>query len=109
RIGFDEPLAHHIEAGADVLLMPSLYEPCGLNPMFRLQYGAIPVVRAVGGLKDTVQQCNVDANSGTGFLFEPYTPEALLAAVDECLAVYRNRPSLSDLHSPEMRMDVCRD
>jgi starch synthase len=105
RIGFDEPLAHHIEAGADIFLMPSLYEPCGLNQMFSLKYGTIPVVRAVGGLKDTVQQCNVGANSGTGFLFEPYTPDALLAAVDECLAVYRNRPAWSALQRRAMAMD----
>ena len=56
RIGFDEPLAHQIEAGADIFLMPSLYEPCGLNQMFSLKYGTIPIVRAVGGLKDTVQR-----------------------------------------------------
>lgn len=105
RIGFDEPLAHHIEAGADIFLMPSLYEPCGLNQMFSLKYGTIPVVRAVGGLKDTVQQCNVGANSGTGFLFEPYTSDAMLAAVDECLAVYRNRPAWSALQRRAMGMD----
>jgi len=105
RIGFDNPLAHQIEAGADIFLMPSLYEPCGLNQMFSLKYGTIPVVRAVGGLKDSVQQCNVAASSGTGFLFAPYTPQALLAAVDECLMVYRNRPAWNALQRRAMGMD----
>ena len=105
RIGFDNPLAHQIEAGADIFLMPSLYEPCGLNQMFSLKYGTIPVVRAVGGLQDTVQQCNVSARSGTGFLFGPYTADALLAAVDECLLVYRNRPAWSALQRRAMAMD----
>ena len=105
RIGFDNPLAHQIEAGADIFLMPSLYEPCGLNQMFSLKYGTIPVVRAVGGLKDTVQQCDVAASSGTGFLFAAYTAQALLAAVDECLTVYRNRPAWSALQRRAMGMD----
>ncbi|HEX7232175.1 MAG TPA: glycogen synthase GlgA [Candidatus Binatia bacterium] len=105
RIGFDNPLAHQIEAGADIFLMPSLYEPCGLNQMFSLKYGTIPVVRAVGGLKDTVQQCNVAASSGTGFLFGPYTSQALLAAVDECLMVYRNRTAWNALQRRAMEMD----
>jgi starch synthase len=105
RIGFDDPLAHQIEAGADIFLMPSLYEPCGLNQMFSLKYGTIPVVRAVGGLKDTVQQCHVSAESGTGFLFEPYTPEALLSTLDECLAVYQNRPAWRALQRRAMAMD----
>ncbi len=105
RIGFDNPLAHQIEAGADIFLMPSLYEPCGLNQMFSLKYGTIPVVRAVGGLKDTVQQCNVAASAGTGFLFAPYTSQALLAAMDECLMVYRNRPAWNALQRRAMEMD----
>ena len=62
RIGFDEALAHQIEAGADIFLMPSLYEPCGLNQMFSLKYGTIPIVRAIGGLKDTVE--DYDAEPG---------------------------------------------
>ena len=92
RIGFDEPLAHQIEAGADLFLMPSLYEPCGLNQMFSLKYGTIPIVRAVGGLKDTVQRLRCRApETGTGFVFEPYTAPALLDAVDQSLAVFHNK------------------
>ena len=105
RIGFDEPLAHQIEAGADIFLMPSLYEPCGLSQMFSLKYGTIPVVRAIGGLKDTVQPCNIEKDSGTGFVFEDYTPPALLAALDQCLAVYRNEPAWAALQRRAMSMD----
>ena len=69
RIGFDEPLAHQIEAGADLFLMPSLYEPCGLNQMFSLKYGTIPIVRAVGGLKDTVQHYDARRRNRHGLCF----------------------------------------
>jgi starch synthase len=109
RFGFDEPLAHQIEAGADLFLMPSLYEPCGLNQMFSLKYGTIPVVRAVGGLKDTVQQCDVDAQSGTGFVFEAYEPQALLAAIDQSLTVFQNKPSWTALQRRAMAMDFSWD
>src|SRR5207247_820082 len=69
RIGFDEGLAHLIEGGADMFLMPSRYEPCGLNQMYSLRYGTVPIVRAVGGLADTVQE------GVTGFVFADYLPE----------------------------------
>lgn len=105
RIGFDDPLAHQIEAGADIFLMPSLYEPCGLNQMFSLKYGTIPIVHAVGGLKDTVQQCNVGAALGTGFVFELYTSKHLLEAIDECVSVYRNKPAWIALQRRAMAMD----
>src|SRR5919112_6101130 len=68
RIGFDETLAHQIEAGADIFLMPSHYEPCGLNQMFSLKYGTIPIVRSVGGLRDTVVDCSPEKATGTGFV-----------------------------------------
>lgn len=105
RIGFDEPLAHHIEAGADLFLMPSLYEPCGLNQMFSLKYGTIPIVRAVGGLKDTVQQCDTEAETGTGFVFEPYEAQALLAAMDRGLEVFHNQKAWTALQRRAMAMD----
>jgi starch synthase len=105
RIGFDEPLAHQIEAGADLFLMPSLYEPCGLNQMFSLKYGTIPIVRAVGGLKDTVQQCDTDAETGTGFVFEPYEAQALLDAIDRSLQVFHNENGWTALRRRAMAMD----
>lgn len=109
RIGFDEPLAHQIEAGADLFLMPSLYEPCGLNQMFSLKYGTIPIVRAVGGLKDTVERCDVDAGTGTGFVFEPYDGQALLGAIDQSLKVFRDKKAWTALQRRAMAKDFSWD
>ena len=86
--GFNEPLAHLIEAGADIFLMPSLYEPCGLNQMYSMRYGTVPVVRATGGLDDTVEHWNPRAGAGTGFKFEPYTAQALADALREAVFWY---------------------
>ena len=86
--GMDEALAHQIEAGADIFLMPSRYEPCGLNQMYSQRYGTVPVVRRTGGLMDTVQP--VHGRRGTGFLFDAATPAALLEAVHEAVSAYRN-------------------
>jgi starch synthase len=94
-IGFHEGLAHRIEAGADLYLMPSLYEPSGLNQLYSMRYGTPPVVRATGGLADTVVDTN-DASladgTATGFRFTPYTPDALRDTVQRALALYRHRP-----------------
>ena len=89
RIGFDDGLAHRIEAGSDIFLMPSLYEPCGLNQMISLKYGTVPVVRATGGLDDTVKPWAARGGKGNGFKFEPYTPEALVLAIGAALAAYK--------------------
>jgi len=105
RVGFDEVLAHQIEAGADVFLMPSLYEPCGLNQMFSLKYGTIPVVRAVGGLKDTVEDFDLERGTGTGFVFGPYEPEALWAAVERALQAYGDKKAWTALRRRAMSMD----
>jgi starch synthase len=86
--GFNEPLAHKIEAGADIFLMPSLYEPCGLNQMYSMRYGTVPVVRATGGLDDTVQDFDRMHKTGTGFKFERYTASAMLEKIDEALYCY---------------------
>src|SRR5262249_37304324 len=91
RIGFDEALAHRIEAGADVFLMPSRFEPCGLNQLYSLRYGTVPVVHATGGLDDTVVEFDPGTGVGTGFKFTPFTPEALLAALRRALAT-RSEP-----------------
>jgi starch synthase len=83
-----EPLAHQIEAGADIFLMPSLYEPCGLNQMYSMRYGTVPIVRATGGLDDTVQHFNPSDGTGTGFKFGPYEAGALLEKIREALYFY---------------------
>jgi starch synthase len=90
RVGFDEPLAHRIEAGADVFLMPSRFEPCGLNQLYSLRYGTVPVVHATGGLDDTVVEYDPAGGTGTGFKFEPYGVEPFLAAIGRALAAYRD-------------------
>ena len=87
--GFDEPLSHRIEAGADLFLMPSRYEPCGLNQMMSLRYGTIPVVRATGGLADTVHDFDPASGQGNGFSFEPYDAKAMVACLQRALATYR--------------------
>jgi len=92
----DESLAHQIEAGADLFLMPSQYEPCGLSQLYSLKYGAVPLVRATGGLADTVTDTTpqtLQDGSATGFSFVPYTPAALLGTVTRALDLYRHDPS----------------
>ncbi len=89
RIGFDEALAHRMEAGADLFLMPSRFEPCGLNQLYSLRYGTVPVVRAVGGLDDTVEDFD-GHRRGTGFKFKDYHPGAMLTALRRALDVYRD-------------------
>ena len=89
KIAYDNTLAHKIEAGADMFLMPSRYEPCGLNQIYSLRYGTVPVVRATGGLDDTIEPFDAASGRGTGFKFEEYTGEALLGALRQALAAYR--------------------
>jgi starch synthase len=94
-LAFDEPLAHQIEAGADVFLMPSLFEPSGLSQLYSLKYGTVPVVRATGGLADTIRHCTPETLSvgiATGFTFVAHTPAALLDTVQQALELYRARP-----------------
>lgn len=89
RIGFDEELAHLVEAGSDLFLMPSRFEPCGLNQMYSLRYGTVPIVRAVGGLDDTVRPYGPRARHANGFKFREATPGALFQAVRQALRIYR--------------------
>jgi starch synthase len=88
RFKYDGALAHRIEAGADMLLMPSRFEPCGLTQMYSMRYGTIPIVRATGGLADTVQPFDPKRKRGTGFRFEHADVGGLLWAVDQALAMY---------------------
>lgn len=91
RIGYDVALAHKIEAGADIFLMPSRYEPCGLNQLYSLRYGTIPVVRATGGLDDTIKNFNPKTGNGNGFKFKDYSSEALLRGVNKAVELYRDK------------------
>jgi starch synthase len=91
KIAFDNALAHKIEAGADMFLMPSLYEPCGLNQIYSLKYGTVPIVRATGGLDDTIKDFNPMNEDGNGFKFKDYSAHSLLEAIQRALQVYRER------------------
>ncbi len=100
-----EPLAHQIEAGADIFLMPSLYEPCGLNQMYSMRYGTVPVVRATGGLDDTVENFDPAQGTGTGFKFHPYSGAALLEKIREALYFYGKPESWRQIQNNGMSMD----
>ncbi len=106
RIGFDEGLAHRIEAGADLFLMPSRFEPCGLNQLYSMRYGTPPVVRRTGGLADSVRDPqDVPPGEATGFLFDAPEAGALLAAVRRALAAYRDPAAWHRLQQNGMRAD----
>ncbi len=104
RVGFDEGLAHRIEAGADIFLMPSRFEPCGLNQMYSLRYGTVPVVRAVGGLEDTVEDFD-GLRRGSGFKFREYHPAAMIMALRRALDVYRDERAWRGLMDRGMAQD----
>ncbi len=91
-IGYDENLSHLIEAGSDFFLMPSRYEPCGLNQIYSMLYGTLPIVRRTGGLADTVDNYNQETGEGTGFLFDQLTPRAVYDTVGWAVWAYYNRP-----------------
>ena len=85
KVAYDNAIAHKVEAGADMFLMPSHYEPCGLNQIYSLKYGTVPIVRATGGLDDTVEVFNLEHGTGTGFKFEEYSGAALMYAIRQAL------------------------
>jgi len=97
RIGYDNALAHKVEAGADMFLMPSRYEPCGLNQIYSLKYGTAPVVRATGGLDDTVEEWDPERATGTGFKFAGLDPLALLEAIDRALKAFQDKGAWTKL------------
>jgi starch synthase len=100
-----EPLAHQIEAGADMFLMPSLYEPCGLNQMYSMRYGTVPIVRATGGLDDTVETFNPERGTGNGFKIHTYTASALLEKIREALYFYGKPEAWRQMQRNGMTMD----
>ena len=104
-VGFDERRAHLVEGGSDIFLMPSRFEPCGLNQMYSLRYGTVPVVRAVGGLVDTVKPNNPKNGQGTGFLFSEYQPAAMMHALGRALAAYPNKKVWTRLQKNGMKAD----
>ena len=95
--GFNNPLAHRIEAGADIFLMPSRYEPCGLNQMYSLRYGTVPVVRATGGLADSVQHFDPGSGRGTGVVFHDFDANGLRWALNTALDLYANKHAWKQL------------
>jgi len=94
---FDERLAHRIYAGSDLFLMPSRYEPCGLGQMIALRYGSVPVVRATGGLADTIRDVTAEPSKGNGFVFEEYTAEALKEAMGRAVKSFRDKDGWNGL------------
>ena len=103
--GYNESLAHQIEAGADMFMMPSKFEPCGLNQMYSLRYGTVPIVRAVGGLDDTVENFDAVAGTGTGFKFGPYRADKFLERVYESLFAYADAEAWRKLQRNGMSAD----
>jgi starch synthase len=105
QIGFDESLAHKIIAGADLLLMPSRYEPSGLTQIYGLRYGTIPIARATGGLRDTISEFDSKTEKGDGFLFVPYEVPELLHALDQALNLLRQKKEWSMIMKNAMAAD----
>lgn len=97
RIAYDETLAHKIEAGADIFLMPSRYEPCGLNQIYSLKYGTVPVVRATGGLDNTIEDYDEVAGTGTGFKFYGHNPQEFWIAIERALKLFGDKPAWQQL------------
>lgn len=105
QIRYDEALAHKIEAGSDMLLMPSRYEPSGLNQMYSLKYGTVPIVRATGGLDDTIEEWDAKKGSGTGFKFAGFNPEDLLVEIDRAIEAFADKKSWTRLMRNGMAQD----
>jgi starch synthase len=105
KVDFDNTLAHKIEAGSDMFLMPSKYEPCGLNQMYSLKYGTIPIVRATGGLDDTIKEFNPETGKGNGFKFVDYSSKELIGAVRRAVYLYRNNSLWVKLIQNAMKQD----
>lgn len=104
-IGYNESLAHLIEAGADIFLMPSKFEPCGLNQMYSLRYGTVPIVRAVGGLDDTVENVDVANGTGNGFKFKEFRADKFLEKIHEAIFCYADKEIWRNIQINGMKVD----
>ncbi len=105
KIAYDNTIAHKIEAGSDFFLMPSRYEPCGLNQIYSLKYGAVPIVRATGGLDDTIKNINLKTRAGNGIKFTKYDSNELLKAIKKALTIYGNKKAFRALRKEVMKID----
>jgi starch synthase len=101
--GMNEEIAHMIEAGSDIYIMPSRYEPCGLNQLYSLKYGTVPLVRATGGLEDTIQ--DVSGGNGTGFKFKKYDGKELLKTIQRAIKVYHDKKTWQKIQRNGMAKD----
>lgn len=105
NLKFDNQLAHQIEAGCDMFLMPSQFEPCGLNQLYSLKYGTIPIVRATGGLVDTVKNISPDIKKGCGFVFKDYTAQAMMREIRRAVEAFKDKEEWGKLMSRAMKLD----
>jgi len=105
KVAYDNAVAHKIEAGSDMFLMPSRYEPCGLNQIYSLKYGTVPIVRATGGLDDTIEPWDARTGKGTGFKFTEYNGESLLLTIKQALQAFRDQTSWQALMRNGMNKD----
>jgi len=105
KITFDNKIAHKIEAGSDMFLMPSKYEPCGLNQIYSLKYGTIPIVRATGGLDDTIDDYDPKVAEGNGFKFNEYSSKALIVKVNKALEAFSDKKEWKKLVLNAMQQD----
>jgi starch synthase len=105
NLRFDDPLAHLIEAGSDMFLMPSKYEPCGLNQLYSLKYGTVPIVRKTGGLADTIENYDPATSQGTGFTFINYDAQEFLETIQRAIKVYQNKEAWTALMKNGMKKD----
>jgi starch synthase len=103
--GYNESLAHLIEAGSDIFMMPSKFEPCGLNQMYSLRYGTVPIVRAVGGLDDTVQNWDAVSETGNGFKFDQYRADKFVEKIYEARFAYADKESWAKIQRNGMAKD----
>ena len=108
-IGYDEALAHQLQAGSDAIIVPSRFEPCGLTQMYGLRYGCLPIVAHTGGLADTVTDCDTDPNHGTGFVFTPVTQAALSDALMRAIACFADAPRWRGVMRRAMKQDLSWD